>query len=81
MAVRSLGATTWERGVEEPSATLPAWADSSNFTSDTGESAHYDTTNPEEKPTCDAANDLGACSLRTWPDLFNGTADSRVPGD
>jgi phenol 2-monooxygenase len=81
MAVRSLGSTTWERGVAEPSTAPPAWADLSNFVSDTGESAHYDTTIPGEKPTSDATNDLGTSSLRTWPDLFNGTASSRVLGD
>ena len=65
---------TWQRGFAEPAATATAaWADRANYETEDGE--HASATVPEEgeKPTSDVPNDLGRGSLRSWPELYNGT--------
>ena len=79
MAVRSLAAATWERGVAEPTSRPAAWADPQNFTSGNNELAHYTITEKGDKPTSDSSNAFGVSNLRSWPDLFNGTANGTPP--
>ena len=65
---------TWQRGFAEPAATATAaWADRANYETEDGERASAAVPAEGEKPTSDVPNDLGRGSLRSWPELYNGT--------
>ncbi len=69
---RSHPPQTWQRGFSEPAAG-PAWADPANYETEDGERAHYAVPAEGERPTSRVRNALGLSSLRSWPDLYNGT--------
>lgn len=69
---QSLPPRTWQRGFAEPAATA-AWADEKNYETWHGECASLVVPEEGEKPTSDVSNALGRGSLRSWPELYNGT--------
>lgn len=72
---RSHQPQTWQRGFPEgcdPTLT-PAWADETNYETEEGERANYTVPVGGEKPTSKAPNVFGLSSLRSWPDIYNGT--------
>lgn len=70
--VQSQPPQTWQRGFAQPAA-MAAWADEANYETEDGERANLVVPAEGEKPTSDVPNALGRGSLRSWPELYNGT--------
>jgi len=67
---------TWEGGFARP-AESNSWEDGGKYITEYGEQAHYTLPVHRELPTSTIGNDIGLAHLRTWPSIYDGTAQGK----
>ncbi|BCS28307.1 uncharacterized protein APUU_61355S [Aspergillus puulaauensis] len=67
---------TWEGGFARPTETN-SWEDGGKYITEYGEQAHYTLPVHRELPTSTIGNDIGLAHLRTWPSIYDGTAQGK----